>query len=626
MKNKVLVGFVLMTVVLIPKGVLPNLSHKEVQELRSRYDFVPGQLLVRFKSERNPSEIKILQERTGVEVSQVGRNLGIHLLKFPLRVSRKEAKDLFQVGERKKLEALIVEEWNHTKEMIEVYEKSGLVEWVEPNRVAHISYNPNDPYYRDASGFPNTGTPDQYGLFNISAAAGWDLEQGGDPTILLAIIDSGTDLDHPDLAANIWINSGETPGNSIDDDGNGYIDDVNGYDFVGGNIGSDPWNPEDPNQEDPNPDVHTGNDGWGAPDPSVGNGIDDALFILPDKGVGHGTHTAGIAGAVMDNDTFFAGLAGHVSLVIVRAMNAEGAGFYSDIAAAIEYAGIIGADVISMSLGGSTDDPALRTAIQNAHAAGSAIFAASGNSGIEEILYPAGYPEVLAIGSFNESDLRTSFSTYGSHLDVVAPGGETSPVEEAIWSTYVISFYEAESLGLGPMGSPDIRGAEGTSMACPHAAALGALVRSIQPGLSNDSVYQLIRNGAVDLQTPGFDNETGWGKINVFNTLSFLVGVEEKTNYQLPITSYQLLQIQPNPFQSRTTFHYQIPDKGHVSLKVYDLTGQLVETLLDSPQEAGSYKVMWDGRTPESGARSGIYFIQFAFGEEILTRKFILVR
>jgi subtilisin family serine protease len=155
--------------------------------------------------------------------------------------------------------------------------------------------------------------------------------------VVIAILDSGVDLDHDDLWANIWTNPGETPGNSIDDDDNGFVDDINGYDFCGDNIG-DPY--DDPISQDANPDIPAGGTwvedltAWPfgtrfAGDPAVGDAVDNNLDYVIDAGVTHGTLVAGVAGAMANNTNpvtneleGMAGASWHVKLMPVRLINA----------------------------------------------------------------------------------------------------------------------------------------------------------------------------------------------------------------------------------------------------------------------------------------------------------------
>jgi len=197
---------------------------------------------------------------------------------------------------------------------------------------------PNDPLY-----------PQQWHLAKVKAEDAWGIERGN-PNTVIAVIDTGVRWNHPDLAANIWINSGEIPNNNLDDDNNGYIDDVRGWDFVETIFPC--WPGEDCNTEDNNPnDFH-----------------------------GHGTHVAGIAGAVTNNGIGVAGACWFCKLMAVRAGFAYqpsptapgpfGALEYDDIAQALTYAADNGADIISMSFGGYDDSQTMENAVNYAYSQG----------------------------------------------------------------------------------------------------------------------------------------------------------------------------------------------------------------------------------------------------------------
>ncbi|RKZ34716.1 hypothetical protein DRQ33_01570 [bacterium] len=488
-------------------------------------DMRVGEIVFEPTDEWQIGRLEQFAEKYNGEVRKVTKVLPIYMMKFPSIVPQEEIEKLVRGNNYKKFwseyEKCRAQVW----EMVNLIRKTGLVKYAQPNYIYYMAYIPNDPYHIDDGMYGPTAGPDQYAHFITNSQGGWNYTIGS-RDVLLCIIDSGVDVDHPDLMDNIWINPGEDIDgdgelydfddlNGIDDDGNGYVDDLFGYDFVGGNVGG--WTPGDPAEEDWNPDIHyMGDDGWGEPDPSCGSG--DAMF---DMGVAHGTHCAGISGAVSDNASLFAGSCGRISIVPVRVMNAGGSGNSVDMVAGVEYAALIGADVASMSFGGMMGavDTALVNACQYAYSSGVALIAASGNEGAEGVSSPASSEWTLAVGSFNSDRQRAWFSNYGAELDVLAGGGdgESSGWEmvytEVIWSTWVYSVYEADSAGAMP-GEHTISGMAGTSMACPHAAGLAALIKSILPSISPDSVYNIIRNTAQDVGPTGWDSETGYGIID----------------------------------------------------------------------------------------------------------------
>lgn len=423
--------------------------------------------------------------------------------------------------------------------------------------VVRIDASPRDPIYRDDDD-PSTkpcdpfvtlcdawDLVDQWGLFKVEAEGAWAVQRGT-PDVVIAILDSGVDLDHDDLWANVWTNPGEAP-NGLDDDGNGIVDDLHGANFVGNHNGN---LLDGPALEDGNPDIPEGGSwvsdatSWlgirFAGHPAVGDAIDNNADGLIDIGVSHGTMVAGIAGAMTDNvnpDTLqFEGMAGacwHCKLMPVRLINAEGWAFGSDAASAIHYATIMGAHVINISWGIdlTAASPAVREAVQIlaeaidfAVSRGVIVVAAAGNRGTAGLHFPASMDNTLAVGSSNWLDRRSSFSSYagpGDVLDVIAPG-------EWIWSTAVLSAYDALLYWL--LGIPELEPgtdtygvADGTSFAAPLVSGYVGLILSQNPGATLGQVREVVRSSAVDILDPngqgaslaGYDPYSGFGRIRM---------------------------------------------------------------------------------------------------------------
>lgn len=239
------------------------------------------------------------------------------------------------------------------------------VVYAEPNYIAEIDTTPDDTYYAQ-----------QWGLTKINAPAAWDV-QTGTLGIVIAIIDTGVDMDHPDLNGKIWNNPGETL-DGVDNDGNGLIDDLHGYDWVNGDT-----DPQDDN--------------------------------------GHGTHCAGISAAETDNAQGVAGVCWNCSVMPLKAFQSSGRGSYADIAAAINYAANKGAHVINMSFGSYADSQVVKDALENAY--GTAVLVASaGNDNSLAKHYPAAYPWVIGVAATDGDDKKAGFSNYGTWVDVSAPG------------------------------------------------------------------------------------------------------------------------------------------------------------------------------------------------------------
>jgi subtilisin family serine protease len=290
--------------------------------------------------------------------------------------------------------------------------------------------------------------------------------------VTVAIIDSGIDLVHPDLSAKLWVNPGEIPGTGQDNDGNGYADDVHGYDFVDRD-----GHPHDLN--------------------------------------GHGTHVAGIAGAHTNNGVGVAGVGWEARLMALRVLDAAGNGSWSNVAEAIIYAADNGARVINLSLVSSSYSQTAAEAVVYAQGRGCLVVAAAGNS-LGPILYPAALEGVMAVAATTSLDQPAINYASGPQMDVAAPG-------VSIYSTYTRDAPSSYSY------------ASGTSMAAPHVAGLAALVWAYDPTLTAAQVSQVITSTAHDVHSPGWDEQTGWGRIDARAALMSLRPLELDHRHYLPL-------------------------------------------------------------------------------------------
>ncbi|TVY09636.1 S8 family peptidase [Paenibacillus cremeus] len=217
----------------------------------------------------------------------------------------------------------------------------------------------------------------------------------------------------------------------------------------------------------------------------------------PQDDVGHGTHVAGVIGALVNNNLGVAGMSWYNRVMPVKVLDSSGAGSTYAVAQGVIWATDHGAKVINMSLGNYADAQFLHDAIKYAYDHDVVLIAASGNDNTERPGYPAAYPEVFAVAATDANNAKASFSNYGDYIDVAAPGVN-------IASTYPSNQYAALS---------------GTSMASPHVTALAALIRSANPNLKNTEVMQIMRDTAMDLGPKGRDKYFGYGLIDVVAAL-----------------------------------------------------------------------------------------------------------
>lgn len=292
---------------------------------------------------------------------------------------------------------------------------AGLSRYVESDLAFKADFVPNDPDW-----------PEQWGPRAIQADYAWN-NTIGSHSVLVAVVDTGIDYTHPDLAPN-------------------YV--PLGYDWVN-------------NDTDP---------------------MDDN---------GHGTHCAGIIAAVLNNSVGIAGLA-QVRVMAEKVLNNAGVGYDDWVANGIIHATDMGANIISISLGGYGDSQLVHDAVTYAYQHGVLLIAAAGNDNTECELYPAAYPEVVAVTATDNNDSPAWFTNFGDWVELAAPGVD-------VYSTYLNDSYQSMS---------------GTSMAAPQVAGVAALIWSQFPNMTRDQVRAQLRRTTDDLGSPGFDEVYGYGRIN----------------------------------------------------------------------------------------------------------------
>ncbi len=331
----------------------------------------------------------------------------------------------------------VVKTKTDSKSAAKLLEDDPRVKYAEPNYILSTSATPNDTTYSD-----------QWHLPKIDAPAAWNITQGS-TNVVIAVVDTGVDWDHPDLAGNIWSNSDEVA-DGTDSDSNGYIDDVRGWDFV----------------------TQTSC--------LAGDDCDGSTDNNPMDYHGHGTQVAGTASAVTNNATGVAGVGWKIKIMPLRAGYAragDGKGelLVSDAANAIRYAIDNGADIINMSWGGEYSS-AVKSAKDYAYNHGALLVAAAGNSNSDDPIYPAGLDSVLSVGATNSADNRWSSSNYGYTVNIAAPG-------KNIRTTKFNDTYGTSS---------------GTSLATPIVSGVAGLIKS-KYGVGRKRIVERLLNGAEDI-------------------------------------------------------------------------------------------------------------------------------
>ena len=424
------------------------------------------------------------------------------------------------------------------------------------------------PLNLQAAGFGISLTPSdgnlsyQDYLTQIKALEAWDIAHNS-PEIVIAVIDSGVDVDHPDLTENIWHNSMEAK-DGLDNDENGYIDDLIGWDFV-----------------------------LNSPDPRPKFGGDYTKL-----GIDHGTLVAGVIGAVGDNAFGVSGLSWKVKIMPLKVMDGEGSGSTSSVYHAMKYATDNGADIINLSMVGNAFDPLLDKAIAEAYEKGLIIVAAAGNESADgstddislDLNKNPQYPichdgggdnnYILGVGAVDENDVKSKFSNYGSKcLDVVAPG-------ENFWG---LNFF-----------SPVIPGFNkyyggywsGTSLAAPLVSGTAALIKSIRPDLSNKQIYQLIIENADDINNlnPRYRDLMGGGRLNMEKALKAAGGeaaigsliIAPASGYQPKVGTFNSFGNMQSEFWAYSQNFY-----GGVSLASVDLNNDGLKEIITGAGKTG---------------------------------------
>lgn len=369
-----------------------------------------------------------------------------------------------------RLALVTVDDEDSMESAIAAYKKSGLVEKVSYNYIRTAYVLPDDALLADGKqwGIENGGQLGGIEGSDVSADEAWDLANDASG-IIVAILDSGIRYTHEDLAANMWVNPGEIPDNGIDDDNNGYIDDVHGINTVGINGERTPETEGDP--------------------------MDD---------LGHGTHVAGIVGAVGNNGVGITGVAWNVQLMGLKFLDSQGEGSDADAIECINYAREKGARIINSSWGGLDFNPLLGDAIEEANETGIYFIAAAGNESSnndDQPNYPSSYayPNVVSVTATDKRDGFATFANYGeTEVELAAPG-------VGIHSTYFNS-------------DTDYRALSGTSMATPFVSGAIALLLTQFPEEPMPTILNRLYSSTDTLESLARRCRVG-GRLNLARSL-----------------------------------------------------------------------------------------------------------
>jgi serine protease len=343
---------------------------------------------------------------------------------------------------------------------------TGYFELVEPLYTEQMLFTPNDP-----------AISSQYYLDLINASEAWDISRGS-TSVVIGIVDTGVDLNHPDLQKNIYIDPAD-PTDGIDNDGDGYIDNNRGWDFSGSDaslIGTPGF------QGDNNPSVFSGNR------------------------FGHGTMVAGCASASTNDAIGISGVGFNTKLLFTKhyADNQpdNSTSYSSNLYEGVLYAALHGAKIINCSWGNPYASGIAQDVIDFVTLElGCLVIAAAGNSNSESPLYPAAYDHVLSVASSDENDARSWFSNYGRTVDIIAPGSN-------IYTTNYDDGYRTDS---------------GTSLAAPIVAGAAALVWAHSPSLTPLQVAEQLRISAdetIYLNSPDYLHKLGRGRLDMSRALT----------------------------------------------------------------------------------------------------------
>ncbi|MCF6212223.1 MAG: S8 family serine peptidase [Gammaproteobacteria bacterium] len=545
-----------MALAIIPDNQAAKPSDAAVQadNTKKTVKYKPNELLIKFKTKTTLNESNAVAHLSGIGISST--DIDVLSAKQFNAIKNNNNKLGVQNNNQAKLD-----NWWHIKlaegtdlqRALNILSARPDIEFVEYNYEIRVLLTPNDPHFDSLWGLHNTQQTGGVFDADIDTPEAWD-SNTGDANIIIAVIDTGVDYGHEDLAGNMWTNPGEIAGNLIDDDGNGYIDDVHGYDFS--NTDSDPF------------DDH-----------------------------GHGTHVSGTIAGVGNNGIGVVGVNWNAQIMAVKFLGAGGGGYVSDAIDGIIYAVNNGAKILNNSWGGGGFSQALLDAIYAANNAGVLFVTAAGNSSRNNDIrpyYPSSYvaPNVISVAATDHNDQRAGFSSYGAttvHLG--APGVGT------------LSTVPTGSCSMCSSGG--YRAASGTSMAAPHVAGAAALILDRMPLLSIGGLKSQLMDSTD--QIPALSGITiSGGRLNIAAALAY------NPNFSVTVAplSQSVLPGETTTYTVTVTSLGDTTEQVTLSLDSLDIgiSANLADTLL-TPPVGGSITTTLTVTTTPDIAR-GYFFVK----------------
>jgi beta propeller repeat protein len=535
----------------LPEENLPPRQAQQNTAAKPRQpEYVPGEVLVKFKEGVDPQAVL---KAANISAQSIGRIHSITPAVAEFKKTQKLEKDsdgwYWFLGKKYKEteeipdEQVFAEAYKSMPKteqsifrtyQVKLSPKVDVIEAVKKLKNLPAVENAQPNYICYAMDFPESAPNDTFynheglwGLQKIHAPEVWNKTQG--EGVVVAVIDSGADYNHEDLADNIWLNSGEFPG--VDDNHDGLItlDELKSHGLTDTNKDgkidlADLWGSKFQDGID--------NDGNGYKDDFAGwnfSGYFGFFWTSYNNNEiidynGHGTHVSGIIAASGNNNKGIIGVVPKAKIMAVKALNTEGSGTSTDLANAISYAAKNGAKVINNSWGSryrdasnAEDNFVIKDAVIEASQRKAIVVFAAGNaSDNADYYYSPNIEEAIIVGAADSADSRANFSNFGSRIDIVAPGVKVLSLNANKGNNAIINqIKERPDLKLEDfVVDTNYLKLSGTSMAAPYVSGIAALMVTLNKDISPQQAKQYLRASADDIGAPGFDLVTGHGRLN----------------------------------------------------------------------------------------------------------------